>query len=75
MGAPTYDSATATLAGFECALNIRLNKANTLAFVTDPCAHTVTIVNNPSLTIAAVLGTGNGLSMPIAAVEHPNAVY
>jgi len=73
--APSYSTVNATIGGFSCAVNVRLNKANTLAFVTDTCSETVTLVNYPSLTIAGVLGTGNGLIYPSAAVEHPNAVY
>jgi hypothetical protein len=54
---------------------IFLNKANKLPFVTDTCNFTVTIVNYLQGTNVTVLGTGNGLSEPEAAVEHPNAVY
>jgi len=71
----SYGTVNASLGGFECASNVTLNKANTLAFVTDSCADTVTVVNYPTLTIANVLGSGNGLSEPYAAVAAPNAVY
>jgi hypothetical protein len=74
--APSYGTVNATSGtGFSCAENVRLNKANTLAFVTDYCNNTVTVVNYPSGTNAAVLGSGNGLAYPAAAVESPNAVY
>jgi hypothetical protein len=55
--------------------NVRLNKTNKLAFVTDNMADTVTVLNYPSGTVVTVLGTANGLSQPLAAVEAPNAVY
>jgi len=73
---PSYSEINATIgSGFSCAGNVRLNKGNTLAFVTDTCNDTVTVVNYPSGTNATVLGTGNGLSEPVAAVPAPNAVY
>jgi hypothetical protein len=76
LDAPNYNAVSATIgSGFACATNVRLNKANDLAFVTDTCNDTVTVVNYPSGTNAAVLGTGNGISKPYAAVEAPNAVY
>jgi len=74
--APGYSTVNAAIGtGFGCANNVTLNKANTLAFVTDICNDTVTVVNYPSGTNATVLGTGNGIFDPVAAVEHPNAVY
>jgi hypothetical protein len=74
--APSYNTVNATLAtGFSGASNIHLNKSNKLAFITDIFNDTVTVVRYPSGAIVAVLGTGNGLSQPRAAVEQPNAVY
>jgi hypothetical protein len=74
--APNYSTVSRTIGtGFSCASNVRLNKTNTLAFVTDSCNDTVTVVNYASGTNVAVLGSGNGLSQPAAAVEQPNAVY
>ncbi|HZV77398.1 MAG TPA: hypothetical protein VFF63_06555 [Candidatus Babeliales bacterium] len=74
--APGYSTVNTTIGtGFGCANNVTLNKANTLAFVTDICNDTVTVVNYPGGANAAVLETGNGIFDPVAAVEHPNAVY
>ena len=74
--APSYSTVNATLgSGFECAQNPTLNKANTLAFVTDGCEDTVTVLNYPSGTVVTVLGAGNGLGEPYAAVPGANAVY
>jgi hypothetical protein len=74
--APSYNTLNATIgSGFSGANNVRLNKNNTLAFVTDVSNETVTVVNYPSGTNRIVLGSGNGLSDPVAAVEAPNAVY
>jgi hypothetical protein len=61
--------------GFQYASNVRLNNSNRLVFVTDVSADTVTVLNYPSGTIVTVLGTAEGLSVPQAAVEQPNAVY
>jgi hypothetical protein len=74
--APSYDRVTSTIgSGFSCAANVRLNKANTLAFVSDLCNNTVTVVRYPSGTNVTVLGGANGLVNPSAAVDWPNAVY
>jgi hypothetical protein len=74
--APSYSSVNATIGSGFCAPdNVRLNRSNKLAFVTDICNNNVTVVNYPSGTNRTVLGTGNGLSEPYAAVEAPNAVY
>ncbi len=54
---------------------VRLNKANTLAFATDLCNDTVTIIDYASGANKTVLGTQNGLDTPTAAVAHSNAVY
>jgi len=74
--APSYSTVSGTIgSGFCYATTVRLNKANTLAFVADDCNDTVTVVNYPGGTNAAVLGTGEGLIEPYAAVAVPNAVY
>lgn len=71
-----YSSVDHTIgSNFVCPDTVRLNKANTLVFVTDSCADTVTVVNYPSGTNAIVLGTDYGISEPRGAVEQPNAVY
>ncbi len=61
--------------GFASAINVRLNKANTQAFVTDNAKNSVTVVSYPAGKNLKVLGTGNGLNAPRAAVDSPNAVY
>lgn len=74
--APSYSAVNSTIgSGFGCAVNVRLNKSNTLAFVTDPCDKTVTVVSYPSGANLKVLGSANGLDAPNAAVDWPNAVY
>jgi hypothetical protein len=74
--APSYSTINATIGtGFCFAINVHLNRSNKLAFVTDVSCNTVTVVRYPSGTNVTVLGTGNGLSIPRAAVEQPNAVY
>jgi len=73
---PSYSTVNATIgSGFQCAANVTLNRANTLAYVTDECNDTVTVVNYPSGTNVTVLGSGNGLTDPQAAVASLNAVY
>ncbi|HEY2476663.1 MAG TPA: hypothetical protein VGI19_17920 [Candidatus Cybelea sp.] len=61
--------------GFSSAVDVRLNKANTQAFVTDNGNNNVTVVSCPAGKNLTVLGTGQGLKGPRAAVEWPNAVY
>lgn len=61
--------------GFSGALNVRLNEANTRAFVTDNATNEVTVVSYPAGKDLTVLGAGNGLKEPRAAVDFPNAVY
>jgi hypothetical protein len=74
--APSYNAINSTIgSGFSCAVNVRLNKTNALAFVSDVCNNTVTVVGYPSGTNVTVLGTANGLENPSAAVDWPNAVY
>jgi len=73
---PNYNTVSRTIgSGLSCAQNVRLNEANTLAFVTDVCNNTVTVVNYGGGSNTRVLGAGNGLTRPVAAVEDPNAVY
>ncbi|MBV9027641.1 MAG: hypothetical protein JO311_03420 [Candidatus Eremiobacteraeota bacterium] len=74
--APPYTNVTRTIgSGFAVPAQVTLNKANTLAFVTDPSNGTVTIVNYQTGANVTVLGTQNGLGQPYGAVEAPNAVY
>lgn len=73
---PPYTSIAGTIgSGFSGAMNVRLNKRNTEAFVTDPTNHTATVVSYPGGSNVTVLSTQNGLSEPFAAVDWPNAVY
>jgi len=74
---PPYNSISQVLAsGFLTAYTVHLNKANTLAYVSDTSACTVTILSYPSGSVVKVLhATKNGLYCPYAAVDSPNAVY
>jgi hypothetical protein len=72
---PPYASVSGTIgSGFNGASDVKLNKANTLAFVTDTTNHTVTVVSYPGGSNITVLGASNGLVAPYAAVEAPNSV-
>lgn len=74
--APGYSEVNETIgSGFACAQNVHLNKANRLAFVTDVCNRTVTVVNYQTGENEVVLGNYFGLQTPASAVEQPNAVY
>lgn len=74
--APPYASVTGMIApGFGSAINVHLNRNNTLAFVTDIGYHTVWVVTYPGGTEVMKLGASNGLDRPWAAVDWPNAVY
>jgi hypothetical protein len=73
---PPYNSISGTIgSGFVGAHSVRLNRTNTMAFVTDSSNNTVTLVSYPGGSNLTVLGTANGLSQPSAAVDWPNAVY
>lgn len=74
--APNYNTVNGTIgSGFAEAVTVHLNKANTLAFVTDIFNDTVTVVNYSTGANELVLGGNYGLEYPYAAVEQPNAVY
>lgn len=74
--APNYNAVNATIgSGFTCAARVHLNKPNTLAFVTDTCNDTVTVVDYQTGKNELVMGANYGLSQPTSAVEQPNAVY
>ncbi|HEV3091036.1 MAG TPA: hypothetical protein VGX91_06265 [Candidatus Cybelea sp.] len=60
---------------FSGAIDVRLNGANTEAFVTDNSNDTVTVVSYPAGKNLKVLGSKNGLKSTRAAVDSPNAVY
>jgi len=73
---PGHASAAVKIgSGFSGAVNVRLNKANTQAFVTDNAKNDVTVVSYPAGKDLKVLGTGNGLKESRAAVDSPNAIY
>ncbi|MBV9263117.1 MAG: hypothetical protein JO324_02270, partial [Candidatus Eremiobacteraeota bacterium] len=73
---PPYTSVTRTIgSGFSGAINVKLNKKNTLAFVADYGNNTVTIVNYVTGANVTVLGRANGVVSPRAVVDWPNAVY
>jgi hypothetical protein len=75
IGPGRANSAAKIGSGFASAVNVRLNKANTQAFVTDNARNTVTVVSYPAGKNGKVFGTANGLNAPRAAVDAPNAVY
>lgn len=73
---PPYITVPRTIGtGFSKPTQVTLSKDNTLAFVTDAGNGTVTVVNYQTGANIAVLGTKNGLSSPMGAVDGPNAVY
>lgn len=73
---PPYLSVSSTIgSGFSGAVDVKLNRANTLAFVTDSANQTVTVVSYPGGSNITVLGRTNGLLSPYAAVDGPNAAY
>lgn len=72
--APPYTTVTRTIgSGFVDPRTVRLNKANTRAYVVD--SHHVTVVNYSTGANITVLGTGNGISSAYCAVDGQNAVY
>lgn len=73
--APPYTYVTGTIgSGFSGATDVKLNRAGTLAFVTDSTNNTVTAVSYPGGSNVTVLGKSNGLISPYAAVDGPNSV-
>lgn len=73
---PPYTSITGTIgAGFTFVDNVTLNRRNTKVFAADPIGGAVTVINYPSGTNEAVLGSAYGITFPTAAVDQPNAVY
>lgn len=74
---PPYASVSRVLAsGFEEAVTVHLNRQNTLAYITDYGACTVTVLSYPSGSIVKVLGFSSAPNpCPYAAVDSPNAVY
>jgi DNA-binding beta-propeller fold protein YncE len=74
--APPYARVTNTIgSGFTEPLHVTLNKANTLAFVADDAAKSVTIINYKTGTNLTRLARANGLADPSSAVDRPNADY
>lgn len=69
------DAAVKIGSGFSSAISVRLNRANTLAFVTDNSADDVTVVSYPAGKNLTTIGSGAGLKAARAAVDAPNAVY
>ncbi|MGB6601701.1 MAG: hypothetical protein WBE77_11525 [Candidatus Cybelea sp.] len=73
---PPYTSLSSTIgSGFSDAVDVKLNRANTQAFVTDSTSHTVTVVSYPGGSNVRALGSSKGLINPYAAVDGPDAVY
>jgi hypothetical protein len=73
---PPYSSITGTLgSGFGAPVEVTLNKANALAFVTDSVNEDVQVLDYPSGSNVTTLDGSNGLEEPWGAVDGPNAVY
>jgi hypothetical protein len=73
--APPYSAITGTLgSGFYISpFHVTLDKNNKLAFVADD--YDVFVVDYPSGSLAATLGSANGITFPAGAVDAENAVY
>ena len=70
-----YTSVKRTIgSGFRNASNVHLKRDDSLAFVTDSAAQTVTVVNYYTGADVIVLGTSNGIVSPNAAVDWPNDI-
>jgi DNA-binding beta-propeller fold protein YncE len=73
--APPYTSITRTLgSGYEDPFHVTIDAAGNHASVTDFAARVVQVLNYPSGTIAATLGSANGLDEPAGAVDSKNRV-
>lgn len=74
--APPYTRVTRTLgSGFADPYDVTLNRKNTLAFVPDAYYAEVFVIDYATGAITKTLGSGNGISHPLSAVDGPNAVY
>jgi hypothetical protein len=73
--AAPYTSVTGTLgSGYTDPFHVTINKKNKQAYVTDLAAAVVDVLDYPSGTNVATLGSANGLSDPSSAVDGDNYV-
>lgn len=73
--APPYTSITGSLgSGWSRPFEVRIDRAGTRAYVTDTAAKTVTVLAYPGGSTIATLGTANGISAPVSAVDSKNYV-
>jgi hypothetical protein len=73
--AAPYSSVTGTLgSGYTDPFHVTINKKNKQAYVTDLAAAVVDVLDYPSGTNVATLGSANGLSDPSGAVDADNFV-
>ncbi|MFY9884590.1 MAG: hypothetical protein WBW87_08300 [Candidatus Cybelea sp.] len=68
-----YSKITPLGSGYMLPFHITLNRDNKLAFVAD--AYDVYALNYPSGSLAATIGSADGLTYPAGAVDSENAVY
>lgn len=77
--APPYQTITNMLgSGYTTPLSVRINRANTLAFVSNlelEMRGEVFVLQYPSGALVTKLGSSNGVYEPFCAVDGPNAVY
>lgn len=73
--APPYSHVTGTLgSGWTRPAAVTIDKAGTQAYVTDNGTATVSVVTYPGGSVVATLGSANGLSNPMSAVDSKNFV-
>jgi len=73
--APPYTSITSTLgSGWVVPFHATINKKNTLAYVADYGDGDVQVIDYPSGTSVATIGSSGGLEFPVSAVNYANYV-
>lgn len=73
--APPYKSIAGTLgSGWVAPFFVTIDRAGTQAYVTDPGAPDVQVLTYPGGTNVTTLGSANGLSLPVEAVDSHNYV-
>jgi hypothetical protein len=73
---PPYSSVARTIGtGWGNPYLVTLSKDNKLAFATDLGRGLITVIDYQTGANVTTLGGGNGLVLPLAAVDGPNAVY
>jgi hypothetical protein len=75
VGYPSYSSVTGTLgSGYSDPFHVTIDMANDKAYVADLSAGVVQVLNYPAGTIAATLGSAQGITQPASAVDTHNSV-